>query len=122
MTGQAQDIEQVPAPVAPLPETSSLSESQWQVIAAIANTVIPSISPSDETNGRDGHYLQPTAYAAASAAIVKHNAIDQSVAVDYLAESPTANPYFREAINRLVFQSTDAEARKRLFVVLSILK
>lgn len=115
-------VTQTPATIFQLPPSSVLTAAQWDVLRALVETVIPSISSQDATN--DGNSLQSQAseYASARDAITASGIVDGDSATQYLAESPIADAGFKEALTRLLFHGIDGEQRKKLFLVLSLLK
>lgn len=117
-----QDYQQLPALVPSLSDAHSLTDSQWHVLTSIVETVIPSILPPDEANPHGHQQLDPAAYRAANDAIAGDHINEKDLVAEYLAESASLGGEYRDALTRFVYQSTDGEQRKKLFLILSALK
>lgn len=85
-------------------------------MASIVNTII---SPETQTIGENPK--EPQFKAAVDT--IKHNTnvTDEALLSDYLAESATACPEFREAIHRLLVEQIHIQGRKELLSVLDAL-
>lgn len=122
MAVSEQLVTQTPATIAQLPQSSVLTAAQWDVLRALVETVIPSISPQNRINNTASSQSQVLEYASARDAITANGIVDGDSAMQYLAESPIADAGFKEALTRLLFHGIDGEQRKKLFLVLSLLK
>lgn len=112
-----------PIPLPPPPPTDPLSAEQWGILAAIADTVVPSYTAS-KGNRLLQHPLRTEVYGAARSRIQQLAGAqdDEGLVAAYLGESATAQPEFRYAVSRLLAYGMDETARKQLLSVLSLLK
>ena len=114
-----------PAPIAlpPPPPTDPLSPEQWGVLAAIADTIVPSYTAS-KGNRLLQYTLRAEAYIAAQERLQQLAGVhDQAgLVANYLDECATAQPAFKDGITRLLAYSMDETSRKQLLSVLSLLK
>ena len=98
-----------------------LTDSQWNTLMSIADTVIPSVSTEQSPTQLA---IQASDYAA-SMEIVKKSISNQEraeIARQYLGEHPSSIPEFREAIARLLSDSLRDDAQKGIKVILSALE
>lgn len=113
-------------PLPPQPETDPLTAEQWGILAAIADTVVPSFTAS-KGNRLLQHPLRTHVYQAAQnriAAIAGAAAAESSddLIGAYMAENATAQPEFRSAVQRLVAYGMDETGRSGLLNILNALK
>lgn len=112
------------SPLPHLPERDVLSAEQWGILAAIADTVVPSFTTVDG-NRLLRHHLHSTVYDSVKTSlqrgILNDSARDELV-VRYLSESATAQVEFRESIRRMLSFHLPEDARKGLLFILSALK
>jgi hypothetical protein len=115
-----------PIPLPPNPETDPLTAAQWGILAAIADTVVPSFTVS-KGNRLLQHPLRNHVYEAAQNRIA-HIAgtpvasSGEDLISAFLAESASAQPAFKHAMSRLVGYQMDDTARSGLLMVLNVLK
>ena len=116
-------VRQKPSPLPALPLHDILTPEQWSILAAIADTVVPSLTRS-EGNRLLQHPLQSSAFDASSKRLdlVIHREGDVDLVTSYLGESATAQPDFRRSISRLVNLHLHQDARKGLLFILNTLK
>jgi hypothetical protein len=112
-----------PSPSPPLPDSNVLGAEQWGMLAAIADAVVPSFTPS-KGNRLLQHPLQSDVYEAAARRIAQLSgaANHQDLISEYLSEGVTAQPEFRQCVYRLVGFFMDSTARNGLMFVLNTLK
>lgn len=85
-------------------------------MASIVDTII---SPGTQTSGENP---KKTQFKAAVDTIKHHtNATDEALISEYLAESATSCPGFREAIHRLLAEQIHTQGKKELLSVLDAL-
>lgn len=116
MSNQRRTTQQTPSPLSPFRGDQILSENQWTTLASIVDTII---SPETQTIGE----ITKEAQFKAAVNTIKHhtNVEDEALLSEYLAESATACPEFREAIYRLLVNQIHEEGRKQLIGVLDAL-
>ncbi|EYE98796.1 putative long chain fatty alcohol oxidase [Aspergillus ruber CBS 135680] len=111
------------APVPPVPTAEIFSKPQWQTLLALADTVIPSIKAREGPHSSNDKVVSSSevnkAVAALAASIPGPDA--NQVAVRYLEERPSANPDFRNAIQRLFAEWVHDEGKNGMSMVLSAL-
>ncbi|KAG9629036.1 long-chain fatty alcohol dehydrogenase, partial [Aureobasidium melanogenum] len=108
--------QQTPSPLSPFQDDQILTESQWTTLASIVDTII---SPETQTSGENPKKIQ----LKAAVDTIKHNTnvTDEALLSEYLAESATSCPEFREAIHRLLAEQIHTQGRKELLSVLDAL-
>lgn len=112
-----------PSPLPPPPETDLLSAEQWDILAAISATVVPSFSPYSG-NRLLQHPLRRDVFEGAKkriASISGRDANDELVA-EYLSESAIDLPAFRANVSRLLSDYMDETSRNGLLFILNALK
>jgi hypothetical protein len=115
-----QDSPRIPLP--PSPTTDPLTAEQWGILAAIADTVVPSFTAA-KGNRLLQHPLRTHVYEAAKSRIAQIAGIANVGLVEtYLGESATAQPEFRNAISRLLGYGMDEGSRSGLLSILNALK
>ena len=112
-----------PIPLPPPPPTDPLSAEQWGILAAIADTVVPSYTAS-KGNRILQRPLRTEEYEAAKSRIqqLAGAQADEGLVMAYLSESATAQPAFRYGVSRVLAYGMDGTARKQLLSVLNLLK
>lgn len=111
-------------PLPPPPSQSPLSDEQWSILSAIADTVTPSFSPS-ASNRLLQHPLRGEVFDATAKRIrdlATADAAASDVVPAYLAESATAQPEFKEHISRMLAFYMSETATKPLLFILNALK
>ncbi|GME25144.1 Glucose-methanol-choline oxidoreductase [Neofusicoccum parvum] len=111
------------SPLPPLAGENPLSPAQWTTLLAFADAVVPSIAPSATAAPATQLAVDANDYATALAN-VQHLAgpdVDPDLSAEYLAETPSACPAFRENIHRLMAQHIPVDVRKQLLMVLNVL-
>ncbi|CAI6336556.1 unnamed protein product [Periconia digitata] len=111
------------ASLPPLPVEDPLTSSQWDILLAIAGTVIPAIEPFATANPTTHLPVKDNDYSTALSTIARltpaQNA--ESVAKAYLSDSAVANPLFKEELQRIVSYYLPHAPKKQLLMVLTIL-
>ena len=118
-----EQIRQKPSPLPPLPQADVLTPEQWSILTAIADTVVPSLTPL-EGNRLLQHPLRSDIYAASRKRLEQLAQLreDDGLVASYLGESATSQLEFRHSISRLVNSYLHEEARKGLLLILNALK
>lgn len=108
----------------PLPGDDPLSPAQWATLLAFADAVVPSIAPSASANPTTQLATGANDYATTLAHVQQLAGPDVAAELpaQYLAESPSASPAFRENIHRLMAQYIPADVRKQLLAVFDVLE
>ncbi|KAH0258828.1 long-chain fatty alcohol dehydrogenase, partial [Aureobasidium melanogenum] len=116
MSSQRRTTQQTPSPLSPFQDDQILTDSQWTTLASIVDTII---SPETQTSGENPKKTQ----LKAAVDTIKHNTnvTDEALLSEYLAESATSCPEFREAIHRLLVEQIHTQGRKELLSVLDAL-
>lgn len=121
LSPREQEIHQTPSPLPPVPDADVLTEGQWRLLAAIAETFVPSIAPINRALSPLSHALSPTSYESAMGTIRDStgNAVnDEALVAEYLDETPTATAAFKESMQRLLaFQLSNDQKRGLLFIL-----
>ena len=120
---QRETPKETPSPLPPLPGKDVLTGEQWSILAAIADTVVPSFT-SSTGNRLLQHPLRSEIYEAATRRIEESNGLDagDGLVAEYLGESATAQPGFKENVSRLLGFYMDDTARNGLIIILKALK
>ncbi|KAG9971115.1 long-chain fatty alcohol dehydrogenase, partial [Aureobasidium melanogenum] len=116
MSNQRRTTQQTPSPLSPFQDDQILTESQWTTLASIVDTII---SPETETSGEIPKKTQLK--AAVDTIKYNTNVTDEALLSEYLAESATSCPEFREAIHRLLAEQIHTQGKKELLSVLDAL-
>lgn len=108
----------------PPPTGDPLSPEQWVTLLAFADAVVPSIAPSVTATPATQLAVDANDYATALAQVQQLAGpdVEPNLSAEYLAETPSACPGFRENIHRLMAQYIPADTRKQLLMVLNVLK
>lgn len=112
-----------PAPLPPGPATEPFTRAQLGILTAIADAVVPSLTPS-AGNRLLQHPLRTEVYNGALQRVqdlLDDNAPNE-LADAYLRESATSSPEFKELLCRFVAFYVNDGARGQLTTVLSALK
>ncbi|KAI5238258.1 long-chain fatty alcohol dehydrogenase [Aureobasidium subglaciale] len=116
MSNQRRITQQTPSPLSPFQGDQILTESQWTTLASIVDTII---SPGTQAIGDSTQEVQ---FKAAVDTIRHHTAVeDEALLSEYLAESATSTPEFKESIQRLLATQTHKDGIKELLGVLDAL-
>lgn len=116
MSNQRRTTQQSPSPLSPFQDNNVLTEDQWITLASIVDTII---SPETQCIGEITKEAQ---FESAVDAIKHHTAVeDEALLSEYLAESATSCPGFREAIHRFLVEQVDSGGKKELLGVLDAL-
>ena len=122
---QAEVVTQTPSPLPPLPERDVLTAEQWGMLAAIADTVVPSFT-SSQGNRLLQHPLRSEVYEAASRRIQQlthvQDGAGNDLAAEYIGESATSQAEFKHNISRLLASYMDESGRNGLLFILNALK
>ena len=125
---QAQSIGQKPSPLPRLQphQHDVLTAEQWGILAAIADTVVPSFTRA-KGNRLLQHPLRADIFAASCQRLqllrgAGGNGADEALLLSYLAENATSQSAFKEGISRLLNQYMHEDARNGLLFILKALK
>ncbi|KAF2148536.1 long-chain fatty alcohol dehydrogenase [Myriangium duriaei CBS 260.36] len=119
---------QLPVPASPVPE-DALTEAQWATLSAFCEAIIPSIRsdhPSDRGSRHNAAYQIVSAEdiertKADIRMTTKPDATESTLEDDYLRESPSSYPAFKEAVFRFIGRFVDQDNRNNLLFVLNAL-
>ncbi|KAK3110961.1 hypothetical protein LTR53_014225 [Teratosphaeriaceae sp. CCFEE 6253] len=110
-------------PPPPLPSHDVLTAEQWGILAAIADTVVPSFTPQ-EGNRLLQHPLRTEIYEASCRRLEQSSVAGEdgrALVASYLAESGYAQKEFRDGLTGLINVQLHEEARKQLRFILTTL-
>lgn len=111
-------------PPLPLADDSVLSPSQWETLLSLADTIIPSIRPKRTADARQ-HFILDDVDAAKTAEDLQSTIVEPGVspdlAVQYLEESATSIPGFKESLALLLGKNTPSDQVRGIRIVLSAL-
>ncbi|KAL1642945.1 hypothetical protein SLS58_005187 [Diplodia intermedia] len=121
----APSVETVTVKESPLPLLGDdpLSPAQWATLLAFADAVVPSIAPSATANPASQLAIGANDYATRLSNVQQLAGPDVApeLSAQYLAETPSACPAFRENIHRLMAQYIPADVRKQFLAVFGVL-
>ncbi|KAK3671331.1 hypothetical protein LTR78_008791 [Recurvomyces mirabilis] len=122
MAAMAEHVRQIPSPLPAPPEHDVLTATQWGVLTAIADTVIPSLTPL-EGNRLLKHPLRKEIYEASCRRLEQQciSSSHHNLAAGYLQELATTQSEFRDGIRRLINIHLPEDARKQLLFILTTL-
>ena len=110
-------------PLPPSAQSEVLTDSQWTTFMAIADTIVPSIEVSSALSK---HILciQASEYASAIEDIKsgKQTEVEANASQEYLHESASSVPGFKELLQRTLGDYLREDSRKGIRVVLSALE
>lgn len=111
------------SPLPPPIEGDVLTESQWETLMAIADTIIPFIEVSS-TPSLNKVAVQASEYEAATEKLKKSLATDTNPELPrkYMEENPSSLPGFRQALQRTLGEHVGEGALKGIRVILSTLE
>ncbi|KAI5236772.1 putative long chain fatty alcohol oxidase [Aureobasidium subglaciale] len=98
-----------------LPEAPPFNDQHWKTLCSLADAIIPCVNDKSGPNEGEGHF-QP-AYSV----VTRPSDVGDELAREYLAETPSLVPEFKDALARIVFDGINATQRRELFLILSIL-
>ncbi|KAA8651367.1 hypothetical protein EYZ11_000935 [Aspergillus tanneri] len=109
--------------IPPVPSKEIFSDLQWTTLLSIADTIIPAVrSPAAPASSSTKVIPQSQLNAAISAlATTIHDPDAVALATRYLEEYPSANPAFREGIQRLFGSYVHEEGRNGMSFILNAL-
>jgi len=116
-------VEPDAAPLPPLPQTDPFTYAQWKTLLAIADTVIPSVRPWSTARANDlgvgdvDYSIRLTSLQ--NAELVND---DGEIARQYLAETPSSIPAFKDSLLRFVGWHMPPSQRKDLGTALKLLE
>lgn len=112
------------SPLPPLAGEDPLSPAQWTTLLAFADAVVPSIAPSTIAKPSTQLAVDANTYATTLAGVQQLAGpdVDPQLSAEYLAETPSACPAFRDNIRRLMAQYIPADVRKQLLMALNVLE
>ena len=110
-------------PLPPPAEGQVLTDSQWTTLMAIADTIVPSIEVSSALS-KHKLCIQASEYASAIENIKsgKRPEVEANVSQEYLYESASSIPGFKELLQRTLGDYLREDSRKGIRVVLSALE
>jgi hypothetical protein len=120
----AQPVSPKAAPLPPLPSEDPLTAAQWKTLFAITDAIIPSIQPIAIARTKTEIPATEYEYSNAINTLKKLSpeANGDEVAKQYLEESASSHPGFKENLWRLVACYMPQSTKKELLMVLNILK
>nr|POE85207.1 hypothetical protein CFP56_67365 [Quercus suber] len=115
-------IRQKPSPLPALsPEQDHITSEQWVLLLALADAIVPSITP-----GHGNKYLQQPlrrdVYEAGLARLSQVAGPDSGVVANYLDERATGDPQFRASMSRTLNLYLPTQPRWELTMTLNALK
>lgn len=113
----------VPPALPPPPGDGYFDETQWAVLMAVLDTVIPSIKPASAvTDDRTQHAVDDGRFDEITAKVQTDMAEPPPVDIlnAYLEDRPSANPAFMDALRRMLTALPDS-GRRQLGAMLSAL-
>lgn len=113
---------QIPSPVPP-PSADPFSNAQWSILAAIADTVVPSFTPF-KSDALIQHPLRRDIYDSTFQLVTKMASLEgeKDIVTTYLDERPSTQPEFKEHLNRLLADYLDPSNKNQLLLILSALR
>lgn len=121
---RTQIVQQTPSPLPSLPDHDLLSTSQWAVLEAIVDTVIPPLSPEENATRSTHRPVGNTTFQKALRAVqhgTSRSGDGDVLAMGYLSEAGTSTPDFRDSVKRLVGSNMDSEQQKGFLFMLTAL-
>ena len=111
-----------PTPIPRRNLPNHVSFEQWNILAALADTVIPSLVAT-RGNKLLQHSVSSDVLEASSRRIqdLVANGDSKDLVAEYLGESLTSAPQFKEDLLDLVNNRMNQEARKNLLFILTVL-
>lgn len=109
----------IPLPLPP----DVLTPEQWSIFAAIADAVVPSLTPA-KGNRLLQHPLRADVYATARNRIlsIAGEGLENGIVDNYLGENATAQSEFKHAFQRLLGYDLGKSSRDQFLITLSTLK
>ncbi|EOA85119.1 hypothetical protein ACJQWK_06557 [Exserohilum turcicum] len=124
-TPQPDPVSPKATPLRPLPSEDPLTPEQWNTLLAVADAIIPAITPASAAKPDSEQPAADTDYAAAvstlRARIPESDADAESTAKGYLADVPSQHPAFRAELQRIFAVYMPVSQRNELLMVLSAL-
>jgi hypothetical protein len=115
----------LPAPLPELPSEDPLTPRQWETLFAICDVVIPSIKgvgvdgSQDSASAANGEYRQ--AFEQIQNSLPLSTSGSDVITREYLEETPSAIPAFREAVVRLFTYQLAYSEKRQLLIILHVL-
>ncbi|PVH99665.1 long chain fatty alcohol oxidase [Periconia macrospinosa] len=111
------------ASLPPLPVEDPLTSAQWEILLAIADTIVPAIEPFATANPKTHLPVKDNDYSTALSTIksLTPGEHGESVARAYLNDSAVSNPLFREEFRRILSYYIPLAPKRQLLLVLNIL-
>ena len=116
---------QLPAPLPFMSEEDVMTEDQWKVLAAIADTIVQPVAPLERTLSPSPHALTSRAWNSAIEAVKEglcQSPVDETLVEEYLAETATSSPAFKDGIRRLLVCYLGDDKRNGLLFIFRVLK
>lgn len=100
-----------------------LSESQWTTLLAIADTIIPSVTSSADAKSSNAN-IESTTCAETAEGLQRWmpKGSSDTLARDYLQETPSSLPSFKQLLSEILGDQIRPEAVKGIKLILSSLK
>lgn len=110
------------SPIPPPPDGEVLTSDQWTTLLAIADTFIPAIQ-SSSTASTSSLSISPSEYAKLSERLLTETAGNQNADIvrDYLSESVSSIPAFKDLVHRMLGEYSRPDARKNAVFLLTVL-
>lgn len=114
-------VKPLEAPLPPQRGGDALTESQWTTLLAVADTIVPSIVASTQSQAQLA--LTDTGFEDARETIIRRGTgRDLDLPVQYLEEKPSSVPAFRALLQRNLSDYLREDVIKGLRVILSALE
>lgn len=112
------------APLPPLNTAQIFTDQQWQTLLALADTVIPTIRAREAPHSSSDKVVAASELDKAVASLTDSipGPDAKQLAIRYLEERPSANPLFKEAIQRLFSDFVHDEGKNGMSLILNALK
>ncbi|KAF1976432.1 long chain fatty alcohol oxidase [Bimuria novae-zelandiae CBS 107.79] len=111
------------ATLPPLPAEDPLTPAQWNILLAIAETIIPAVKPISIAQSRHEIAATDNEYSAAISTLrgLTPDPDGEAAAKSLLEDSPASDPLFREELRRMVALNLPRSSQKDLAMILNIL-
>ncbi|MBE7181885.1 MAG: hypothetical protein INR71_11885, partial [Terriglobus roseus] len=119
----ADKVEPTASPLPPAPEVDPLSPSQWRTLMAFADAVIPDIAPKATAKQYKQLAIGDNEYSTVLSHLEEQclEGGAEGLAKEYLAETPSKNPKFKESVYRFVGLHIPEDVKRQLTLVFSAL-
>lgn len=125
MTLSTEPVSPKATPLPPLPKDDPLTPAQWKTLLAITDACIPAVKPISIANTAIEIAATDTEYSTALSTIKgltpKLDPDTTAAATEYLQDYASANPAFKDELQRIFALYMPASTRKELLMVLNVL-